>query len=205
MSYPFDAAVPRYRPVRTILQPIRALVACLWASCAVHAVVAAAAPSSVAAPPAAAPALLADALLNTLRFVSWPEDAVDGEQFVLCYPADAAAAPSLAPLEGRPLQERRLQLRKLDTPARALGCQALFLPRGCAARERYIEAVALRPVLTIGDDVDALAFGANLALLRTAARLRPAVNTDALQRSGLRVDARLLRVARRQLPPGPPR
>ncbi len=149
--------------------------------------------------------VITSALLSALRFAAWPVGALEPDLFVLCYRGPEALDASLQPLAGVRVQGRAIELRRLDSPNRALACHALYLPAASTERDRYIEAVALRPVLTVGDDVAMLGLGGNLALLPAGGRLRPAVNTDAVQRSGLRVDARLLRVARRPLPPGPPR
>ena len=141
------------------------------------------------------PATFPNVLLTTARFVTWPAGALAPDSFVLCYRSDDPDAPSLQGLAGMRVQGRAVRLLALNAPSDALTCQILYLSAR-SDRARYLEAVAMRPVLTIGADAAILDDGAHLALLRAAPLIRTAVNVPALQRSGLRMDARLLLIAR---------
>ena len=142
------------------------------------------------------PSAFPTVLLTAARFVTWPAGALQPDAFLLCFRSDEPDAPALQGLAGSRVQGRAVRLQAIEVPGDALICQILYLS-AAADRARFLEAVALRPVLTIGRDAAILNDGAHLALLRAPQHTLTAVNALALQRSGLRMDARLLRIAQR--------
>lgn len=74
-------------------------------------------------------------------------------------------------------------------------CDAIYIGRMPATERRQIIAwVRSRPVLTITDDDPACTFGAMFCLVRRTNNLGFSINLDAISRSHLRVDPRVLRI-----------
>jgi hypothetical protein len=92
-----------------------------------------------------------------------------------------------------------------DTTDDARQCQILFIGRTDWDRgPGLLAAVQSAPVLTVSDEPDALARGAQILLVRDDNRVRFDVNLAAVRQSGITLRSSLLRLARR-LVPGPPR
>ncbi len=92
-----------------------------------------------------------------------------------------------------------LIMRRVTAAAAMAGgnCDILFLGRMPAGdRQRLIGWVRDRPVLTVTDDDPACLYGAMVCLARRPAGLGFSVNLDAIGRSPLRVDPRVLQIGR---------
>jgi YfiR/HmsC-like len=139
-------------------------------------------------------------LLNFVKFVEWPAEAFESPQspIVLCVagrdPFDGRLHELVRgeQVGGRPLEVRLLP----QPPAAPAGCHLLFVPAGGNNADRYFRASAGRPVLTVGDDSQALHQGCVIAFELDARRVRFAINPRAATDAGLRLSARLLQVAR---------
>lgn len=134
---------------------------------------------------------------NFLLLVEWPESASpQGEQpFLLCAFGDSEWYPALRALQGRNLKERILRVEKIESAPALSNCQAVVI---ASARDLYpvLQVLKGRPVLTIGDYEGSVSAGVMIGLTREDAHLAFEVNLDAARAGGLRVSAKLLRLAR---------
>jgi YfiR/HmsC-like len=137
----------------------------------------------------------ASTLIKIAQFVAWPTGSIPADQFVLCFAGNVKAAEGLGALNGRRLQGRVLHVQKITSASDALACQMLYLPADDFDAQAYISAVAMRPILSVSDRKDFLLAGGKFALRDNGRSDAIAVNVDATQRAGLRVNARLLEVA----------
>ncbi len=139
-------------------------------------------------------------LFNLPNFVGWPEAAFKGmSSFDYCIVHRGRVEKTLASLiegefrEGRPVRLRQVAARPDDLR----GCRVLYL-RGIDLLERrdYLRVGASLPVLTVADDADFVRHGGMMALVRERRRIRMYINLARVRRQGLKMNARLLQLAR---------
>jgi hypothetical protein len=130
------------------------------------------------------------------RFVDWG-DALP-ERFQICVFGDS---PITAHLEAiarkRKIKQRRATVRVVDEVEHVERCQVLVIP---AVGKKTLAAVLGRtdglPVLTVADQAGAAHAGAIINFYRDGSHVKFEINTDAAADSGLKVRAKLLRLAR---------
>lgn len=128
-----------------------------------------------------------------VSYVSWP-GRPEASALTLCQ----IGTPRLAGHIDPEMTGRHLVSVRRTTAGAAIagdGCDILFLGRVSAAdRLKLIEWVRHRPVLTITDDDPACLYGAMFCLASQPDGLSFLVNLDAIGRSTLRVDPRVLKI-----------
>ena len=154
---------------------------------------------AVAQPPDAGEnAVKAAFLYNFTKFVDWPGNAFEGtaSPFRVCVFADAAFRRDLETmLAGESVGARRVAVSAAPRDVR--GCHVAYF--GAEAEERARQVLpTLRevPVLTVGEGSRFLDQGRLIAFALEQNRVRFDVNKAALDRTGLVVSSKLLRVAR---------
>ncbi len=134
------------------------------------------------------------------RFVDWPADSLGDKQplFILCIAGAGSVAEALPQaiaferFKGKPLAFR--WVRAGDD----LGsCHLVYVGPGEEANlAGYLAGSANRPVLMVADLPGAAGRGALIGFFRQGDRVLFEINRAAVDRSGLKVSARLLRLAR---------
>ena len=138
-----------------------------------------------------APAV-ARTVLAMIEYTRWP---TPRDPVVLCVAGAAEHAGGLGGL--RLTDGRRVERRTVSAAPGALGgCDVLYLGSMPIAQQRQLTAaVRGRGVLTIAEDDPGNASEAMFVLTYQPAALSFRLNVDAVSRSGLKVDPRVLRVA----------
>ena len=140
------------------------------------------------------------------RFIEWPEAALPADApFALCILGHDPFGPHLKrATDGRKVGSHPIVVRPLTNPDDALQCQLIFVARGeRAALERVTAKTGGKPVLTVGDGAGFAEQGLLLNFYLASENVRFEANPRAIQRSGLKVSARLLKLARLVGPAGP--
>ena len=156
-----------------------------------------------AAPAAAQPemgesAVKAAFLYNFTKFVDWPGNAFEGtiSPFRVCVFADAAFRRDLeAMLACESVGARPVVVSA--APREVRGCHVAYFGRDGEERGRQLlPSLRQVPVLTVGEGSRFLEQGGLIAFALEQNRVRFDVNKAALDRTGLVVSSKLLRVAR---------
>lgn len=141
----------------------------------------------------------AEFLERFTRFVEWPpaSTAEAARPFVI---GIAGKDPFGAVIDrmatSRRIQGRDVRVQRLTDPAAAARCDLVFIAASEARRLESILAVtASRPILTVGDTPGFAAAGVVINLVSEDDRIGFEVNEGAAARSGLRLSARLLKLA----------
>jgi hypothetical protein len=138
-------------------------------------------------------------IYNFTKFVEWPDSPAQATQPVrVCVLADEEFNRSLDRiLENETILGRRL-VRAAPTSAQdARTCAILYISRGNAQRgAKLLSAVRDHPVLTVGESPRFLQEGGAIEFVLDHNRVRFDVSTTAMERAGLKVSSKLLRVAR---------
>lgn len=133
------------------------------------------------------------------RFIEWPDAAAPGDApFALCILGSDPFGPHLKQAAaGRKVGNRPIVIRPLENPDDAGQCQMIFVARTeRAALARVTAKTDGKPVLTVGDGAGFAEQGLLLNFYLSSESVHFEANARAIQRSGLKVSARLLKLAR---------
>lgn len=155
-------------------------------------------PAAAQSPDAGEFEIKAAFVYNFAKFATWPPTAFAGPQapLTLCRLGDVPFGDALSALQGKPVGDRRLQVR--DVALRDAGdCHLLVVGRPLASRVGDVaRTLKGHPVLTIGDTDDFARHGGAIGLTLDNSRVRFEVNPRALDGTGITLSSQLLRLAR---------
>ncbi len=140
-------------------------------------------------------------LYNFSNFISWPDEAfgLSDTPFDYCIVRRGRVEKTLASLiDGERVQGHPLRLRLVEADADGLrGCKLLYLT-GLDDDQlaEYLRLSDGLPVLTVADRVGFAQHGGMVALVRDRRKIRMRINLRQAVRRGLRLNARLLQLAR---------
>ena len=131
-------------------------------------------------------------LYNFVKFVEWP--AQQSSVLTICVAGRNPFGTVLEELvRGEVVSGRRLESRVIPGPEP--GCHALFVPQG-ANTPAYLQAVRGQPILTIGEERGFIESGGMARFFIDGGKVRFEINPRGAEQAGLRISARLLRLAR---------
>jgi YfiR/HmsC-like len=135
------------------------------------------------------------------RFITWPAESFRGADgpFMLCVLGDTAITPPFERLaRERRLKDRRVELRRLRATDDVSACHLLFLAGGERTHLKQVLARASgKPILTVADSEGFAHEGVIINLfLDEEGHVRFEICSPELKKSGLKVSAQLLRLAR---------
>jgi hypothetical protein len=138
-------------------------------------------------------------IFNISKFVEWPESAFRGKrEFCVATLGRTPLDRELAGLSGKNVSGRSVVFRQVSSPEEAMQCQVLFISRGeLAKNDDILETLKGLPVLTIADLDDFCKKGGMVTLLKENGRIVFEVNLQETQRSKLKPNSQLLRLARK--------
>jgi hypothetical protein len=138
-------------------------------------------------------------IYNFIKHASWPGG--DSGEILICLLGGDPLDGYLYPLEGRTAQQRRIEIREIESADDAKGCDFLFVDTN---QSRNLDAALAmlrgKPVLTASDMAGFAGRGGMIEFTRENRRIGILINRQALEAAGISVDNRLLKVAR-LLPP----
>jgi len=135
------------------------------------------------------------------EFIEWPASAAHHPDtpraFTICvYGND----PILGPLEQLPQllkdTNRRIEIRRVDRPQDSVTCDIVFVPYSANEHVAQITAhTEHKPILVINEIQGVPAHGQLISLYTEGERLRIEIHLRAAQDAGLKISARLLKLA----------
>jgi hypothetical protein len=136
-------------------------------------------------------------IYNVLRFTDWPELSKN-KPFSLCVLGRDPFGAAMDGIRGRTVKDRKLDVRSVASVAEAQHCQAVYVSVSEEARlPQILSALASAPVLTISGIDNFADRGGYIGLLLVNDKLRFDVNLAALRAGNLRINAQVLKLARR--------
>lgn len=139
-------------------------------------------------------------IYNFANFVTWPKDTFDNPDDALyfCFISDQPAANVLFKLNGQPIQNRKLIVRKIDSEIDDEKCNILFFSTDNEVFIRQTLALIRgRNLLTIGEVDGFTQMGGVINFFDQNSKLRFEINIDAAKREGLKFSAQLLQAAQK--------
>jgi YfiR/HmsC-like len=143
-------------------------------------------------------------LFKFAKFVDWPESSFSSPQspFVVCVIGKDPFGPSLdESLRGKTIEDRNVEVARFPNvgainSATAQACKISFVS---ASEQQHLREVIASfqkaNTLLIGDAVGFAASGGAIEFVLEDGRIRFAINVDAVDRAGLKVNSRLLALA----------
>lgn len=140
----------------------------------------------------------AEFLERFTRFIDWPADSEPGGRFVI---GVLGRSPFNGYLERmaaeRKIKGRPVEIRYLVDPAQVDACQIVFITASERERlKRILARTATKPILTVGDSDGYATAGVLINFYDAGDTVRFEVNEAAVERSGLHVSSKLLKLAR---------
>ena len=140
-------------------------------------------------------------LYNFAAYVEWPKSAFAEESspLVVCIVgADPFGGVLDKILQGKTAQGRPLTLRRVATAKEAKGSHIVFIPSSESERiGELTSALAGTPALLVGEAEGLARKGAACNFVLEDSRVRLEVNVGTAEKAGLRLGAKLLKIARR--------
>jgi hypothetical protein len=138
-------------------------------------------------------------IYNFSKFVEWPDSAFRGKkEFCIATLGRSPLDRELAALSGKSVQGHPIVFRKLSSLDDVAQCQVLFISRSELNRlEGVLDALRDAPVLTIAESEDFCKRGGMLSLEKENSKIVFDVNYRETQRSRLKPNSQLLKLARK--------
>ena len=139
-------------------------------------------------------------LLNFARFIEWPDRAFATPRapIDICVFAPNPFGESLdRALDGETVSTRPVSTRDVRTPAESAGCHMVFVPAGSEARAAAIVRNAGPNTVTIGESHRFEELGGAVSFVLEGGRVRFNVNLKPVEERGVRISARMLKLASR--------
>ena len=138
-------------------------------------------------------------IYNFSKFVEWPESAFRGKrEFCIATLGRTPLDRELASLTGKNVQGHSIVFRRLNNPEDAAQCQVLFISRSEQANlDGILDTLKDLPVLTIAEGEDFCKRGGMLSLQKENGKIVFDVNYRETQRSKLKPNSQLLKLARK--------
>lgn len=148
-------------------------------------------------------------LFNFAKFIDWPPSSFATPQFpftICVLGLDPFGNVLDEALQGKVIGDRPLALRRLKDKAEARRCQIVFVSSSESAHLAEI-LISLQGanVLLVGETNGFAASGGTIEFTLEENHVRFSINTDAVNRSGLRFSSKLLALAKIVRDQGPPK
>ncbi|TAK99303.1 MAG: YfiR family protein [Verrucomicrobia bacterium] len=133
-------------------------------------------------------------------FVEWPTlpgDAPQNEFTIGILGADPFGPDLDDAVKSERVKGLPVRMRRAQDLAGLAGCQVVFVSRSETARwPKLLQALAGKPILTVGEDAGFAEQGGMINLYKENGRVRFEINPAAAERSGLKLSAKLLQLGR---------
>lgn len=147
--------------------------------------------------PTSEAAIKAAFLYNFAKFTDWPSRAPDAPLTVCIVGDSDVAAALVATVRDRRIAGHAIDARAVAADAPMRTCDVLFVSMSETRRAAgALDVLKALPILTVSDDKQFAQSGGVVELFIENGRMRFSINTDAADRTGLRLSSRLLSLAK---------
>ena len=134
---------------------------------------------------------------NILKFVEWPSYIVtDADSIHICVAGDVPMSAPFDDLDGQAVMGKKMTVRYLTTLADVRECHVLFIASSEEWRlSRIMNALKGASTLTVGDTEGFAQRGVVVNFYMEQKRVRFEINAEAARQAGLKISAKLLKLA----------
>ena len=136
--------------------------------------------------------------INLARFTEWPKDVDSGgsQGITLCTLGSNIVHNAFAEAENKIVAGKPLTIINLVAPHDLAQCRLLFLSGLEKNREiQLLAEIAKQAILTVGEDPEFLANGGMVLLNVDEGKVKLEINLDAVKKTGLQINSRVLKLA----------
>ena len=134
-------------------------------------------------------------LYNFFKFIDWPQNVGDTDEFRLCFSSPDAFGETLTALQGKSVNDKPLSIVRSISPKELKTCHMLFISADDNPAS-YLRQLKNLQVVSVSDQAGFVDKGGILGLVRDGNRLAFEINLDAAQTQGLHISAQLLKLAK---------
>lgn len=138
-------------------------------------------------------------LYNFMNFIDWPADSSFHSDHAInvCIVGDDPFDDALDAIRNETVKGKRMAIRFCRPTDEPRGCQVVFIPASSSNYVgRILRSIREPGVLTVADSEEACRQGAIIGFFIEQKKVRFAVNIEAARRAGLKISAKLLKLAR---------
>ena len=138
-------------------------------------------------------------LYNFLNFVDWPDDSTFNSSTTInvCIVGDDPFDDAFDAIRDETVKGKKLAIRFYRTSDEPKGCHLLFIPASEKDHAgQILRSIKESSVLTVADTEESARQGAIIGFFVEHKKVRFAVNVEAARRSGLKISAKLLKLAK---------
>ena len=138
-------------------------------------------------------------LFNFVKFVTWPADSSRGvdDPLTLCVVGNDPIGDELQRLlSAANTNTRPLKLERVEESQAFRRCNVIFFGNDQARQRELLSAIAGLPILTVGEALQFGRWGGMISFVVENDRVRFDINQDAAARAGLKINSKLLALAR---------
>jgi len=133
-------------------------------------------------------------VFNFMKFTEWPAEPANAPLVLCLASADRRTEAAFGQVNGRTIDSRTIQVRRLPGPD-AAACHLVYFQDG-NGREALERIAASNPkVMTVGDQDDFTEAGGAIGLVEQNGRVQFKVNMDMLRKGNYKVSSQLLKLA----------
>lgn len=134
-------------------------------------------------------------IYNFSKYTTWPPSP-NGAPLNICLLGAETLAKQLVALEGRQVQSRTISVKTLSPLQSTAKCEVLFI--GNLQKEQLaksLNGIATSPILTVSGRPGFAKQGGMIELIRQGTKIRFIINMESVNRAGLSISSRLLKLA----------
>ena len=138
-------------------------------------------------------------LYNFINFVEWPANSSfrTSARINVCIIGNDPFEDALDEIRDESVKGKKLVIRLLRASDEPKGCHLLFIPASATEHTGHIlRSIRETGVLTVADTEESVREGAAIGFYIEQKKVHFAVNIDAAGRAGLKISAKLLKLAR---------
>lgn len=138
-------------------------------------------------------------IYNFLKFTEWPFTVQDSgpQNIILCIIGEDPFGENIDVLKGKTVGGKTLIVKYSPTSTLLKNCQAVFIAESERSQiQSLIDSIKALPILTIGDSEGFRQKGVMINMELDQEKIRFDINIKSARRAGLRIDPRLLKLAR---------
>ncbi|HEX9023062.1 MAG TPA: YfiR family protein [Geobacteraceae bacterium] len=138
-------------------------------------------------------------LYNFVNFIDWPADSSfrSSPAINVCIMGDDPFNGAFDVLRDETVKGKRMAIRYYPTYREPKDCHIIFIPDSESNHTAHIlRSIRETGVLTVADSEESVRQGTVIGFFIEQKRVRFAINIEAAKRAGLRISAKLLRLAR---------
>lgn len=136
-------------------------------------------------------------IYNFINFVDWPAESFGSSKLNICIAGEDPFGRAFDSIKNETIRGKKLAVRPFRFSEESRGCQIVFI----AASERkhtgrILKSIGNANVLTVSDTAESVKQGVMIGFFIENDKVRFAINNTAAKRAGLKISAKLLKLAK---------